>query len=94
MPENKITFGAYIHRNHDYRVFFRNEFDNGENLRYTEVDAEKAFRDCLYNKSVLEYPEFHIVLNKDTAKDMTSETLVKERDISTSITPLDTWLEM
>jgi len=94
LPENKITFSVYTHRDHDFRVFFRNEFDNGENLRYTEVDIEKTIRDCLYNKSVLEYPEFHVVLSKDIAKDMASETIVKERDIPTSIAPLDTWLEL
>jgi len=95
IPENKITFSAYIERDHDVKVFFRNEFDSGEeNLRYTEVDVQKTILDCLYQKSVLEYPEFHIVLCSETAKKLSSELIVKEKDISPRLAPLDTWLEV
>lgn len=82
--EDKITFASYLHRDEtdEVKVFFRNEFDSeGDNLRYTEVDDSKTLRDCLCNSSVLEYPVFHVVLNKDTVKKMTSELLVKGKEV-------------
>ena len=93
LPENKITYGAYLEEGAcEPRVLFRNEFDNGDNARYTEIDTTKTLRDCLYDRQVLEYPEFHVVLSGDVVKQMLSETLVKEKESAPRMAPLDTWL--
>merc|ERR1712062_234478 len=91
--ENKITFEAYLERgDKEVKVLFSNEFDNGENLRYTEVNSSKTLEECLRQKAVLEFPEFHVALDGDVAKTMVVEEFVKEKEVSPRLAPLDNWL--
>lgn len=92
LPEYKIPFSQYIQDEAlKVSVFFRNEFEPGDNSRYTLVDHEKPLKDCLHGKSVLEYPEFHIAL-EESVKDLAAEEFVKEKEEDVAPQPLDSWL--
>jgi len=92
LPENKIIYASYIQQE-TVAVFFRNECDFGENWMYNEVNHKKTLKQCLDQKSVLEYPEFHVVVLPESVKRLAVQEFVKEKDTSPALPPLGEWLD-
>lgn len=68
---NKDQFAKHIHmfKEKKLKVFFKQEIDPGtQNLRYAELGIEDTIKNGLMNKSVLEYPVFHIVYPENVEK--------------------------
>lgn len=78
-PEEKIIFAPYIssYKSGDIGIFFKQELDPGrDNLRYTKCDIKSSLEEFLSEKSVLEYPIFHVTL-PCTSKKLAIEPFVK-----------------
>ncbi|XP_065665945.1 box C/D snoRNA protein 1 isoform X2 [Hydra vulgaris] len=71
LPENKLKFFEYTNCQLDKKIllFFKHELEQGQdNKRFTEVNIDSTVKESLKNMSILEYPEYKVVLSSNAGR--------------------------
>uniref|UniRef100_A0AAX7U6J6 BCD1 alpha/beta domain-containing protein n=1 Tax=Astatotilapia calliptera TaxID=8154 RepID=A0AAX7U6J6_ASTCA len=92
-PVTRQKLKMYVQARFDHvKVFMKVEGRKANSVRYHELDIEKSLRDNLSYKTLIEYPELHVVL-KDHWKDYPlkgpakNDKVGQEKETATQVSP-------